>query len=113
MTTVYEQLDQTLSPLVGNRAYAEMVPRGTKLPTIRYITIGGSINTTLCDDNDVTVLVQIDVAAKTVVERTALMVQIQAALRNATFPARQSAAPVPLWDESLDAFKASLTYTFD
>ena len=113
MTTVYELLDQTLSPLVGNRAFAEVVPRGTKLPNIRYISIGGTVNTTLCDDSDISLLVQIDVAAASVLERTELTKQIQAALRAVRYPARQSAAPVPLWDESLQAFRASLTYTFD
>ena len=111
--TAYELLNQVLSPLVGNRAYAEMVPRGTKLPTIRYVTIGGTVNTTLCDDNDMSLLVQIDVAAETVVERTELTQQIQAALRDAQYPARQSATPVPMWDESLQAHRTSLTYTFD
>ena len=109
--TADELLNNALSPLVDGRAYSDVVPIGTRLPHIRYIDIGGTIHTTLCDDNDVSVLVQIDVTADTSVERRDLKQQVQAALKALPHPVRQTAAPQHLWNEALDGFRVILTYS--
>ena len=111
--TAYEVVDAALSVLVGNRAFADVVPRGTRLPHIRFTTIGGRINTTLCDDGDVSELVQIDVSTSTALERRQLQAQVQAALKLAPRPCLQTSAPVYFWDDELDAYRVSLTYTMN
>lgn len=107
---LYELLNNTLSPLVDGRAFADVVPQNTPVPNIRFILIGGAINYTVCDGRGVDAQVQIDLSTQKSSDRHRLQNLVQDALDE--LDCMQDSGPVYLWDDDLAVFRCVLTYVF-